>query len=577
MPPANSRTVLRLIRKLAGAAQAGDPTDGQLLTCFIRDRDETAFAALVDRHGPMVLNVCRRMLSDAGEVEDVFQAVFLVLVKKARSISKPSLLGNWLYGVACRTARNARRQASRRHSRTKEIVDMPATETTSVGDWQEVRPLLDEELELLPEKYRAPLVLCYLQGKTYTEAARILGWADGTVSGRLARGRALLRARLLKRGLTLSAAALATLLLQQAAKATILPATLASNTVKAALLVAAGNSLAAGVSTHAAALTEGVLKAMFLTKLKIATAVVMTLTLAGMSGGMVTYNAWGRVTNEDKRDAPASKEKEKPEPKKEVAEKLVAPVEAAKPAPPAVEPKPLQGREILDLLAKQVTYAGMDDPKAKLSEVLEDLATIYDVTFDVNERAFEMDGLRDVLSTPVVVDGKPLPRMKSVRFSTVLNKILSRLPGESGAVYVVRRDHIEITTEAWLRSELRLHPNAALSPLVSSSFDKVPLEDAIKEISAATGFNIVLDAAKLEKSKLVVTANLYNVPVDTAVRILAEMANLRVVPLDNVLFITSKETATRLQKEQEKRKEKYDEGGPTDDGGHRPGTGRGAM
>src|SRR5262249_30173837 len=155
----------------------------------------------------------------------------------------------------------------RRQAYTKEMAEMPATEATSDPGWQELRPLLDEELKTLPDKYRAPLVLCYLQGKTYTEAARILGWAEGTVSGRLARGRELLRTRLTRRGLVLSGAALATLLTQNAARATLVPAALATNTIKAALLVAAGNSLAAGVvSTHAVALTEGVLKAMLVTK-----------------------------------------------------------------------------------------------------------------------------------------------------------------------------------------------------------------------------------------------------------------------------------------------------------------------
>src|SRR5207245_1287526 len=132
--------------------------------------------------------------------------------------------------------------------------------------------------------------------------ARILRWADGTVSGRLARGRALLRARLVKRGLSLSTAALTALLAQKAAEATTVPASLAATTIKAALLVAAGQSLAAGVSTGAAALTEGVLKAMFLTKLKIATAVVLTLSVVGMGGGMFTYNTWARGKGEEKVD-----------------------------------------------------------------------------------------------------------------------------------------------------------------------------------------------------------------------------------------------------------------------------------
>jgi RNA polymerase sigma factor (sigma-70 family) len=552
MSTAQPHPVIRYIRKLAGASQPGDPADGQLLERFIKERDENAFATIVERHGPMVLNVCRRLLFDPHEVDDVFQAVFLVLVRKAGSIGKPALLANWLYGVACRTAANARRQTSRRYACMEEIMDMPATESTPDQAWQELRPVLDEELECLAEKYRAPLVLCYLQGRTYTETARILGWAEGTVSGRLARGRELLRARLLRRGLTLSAAALAALLAQNAASATTVPAVLAANTLKAALLVAAGNSLAAGVSTHVAALTEGVLKAMFLTKLKIAAAIVLTIGLLGTGGGALTYNTWAKEKGQEKKDAATAKGKG--ESKAEIAGNALPPAEAANPAAPAPPVEANRSRQMQDLLAKAINFEGRDDPKTTLSEILDEFATQYNITFDVNERAFESEGLKDVLSAPLVPDGRPLPKMKGVRFSTVLTKVLSRVPSGSGATFVVRRDHIEITTQAAVREELGLHPNAVKMPLVAASFDKSPLEDALKEISTSTGFNIVLDSAKLEKSKAGVTANLNNVPVDTAVRILAEMADMRAVLLDNVLFVTSKETADRLQKEENKRK-----------------------
>jgi RNA polymerase sigma factor (sigma-70 family) len=552
MPAASPHAVLRYIRRLAGASGAGDSTDGQLLARFLKDRDESAFATLVDRHGPMVLNVCRRRLIDANEVDDAFQAVFLVLVKKARSIRKPSLLGNWLYGVACRAAANARRQVSRRQSRIKEIVDMPATQPATGEGWRELRPLLDEELERLPEKYRAPLVLCYLQGKTYTEAARILGWADGTVSGRLARGRALLRAALLKRGLTLSAAALTALLADHAAQATTVPASLAAATIKAALLVAAGTSLAAGVSTGATALTEGVLKAMFLTKLKIATAVVLTLAVVGMSGGMFTYNTWARDRGTEKKDQATSKEKG--ELKAEVAASAPTAPESAKPAPPA---KAIDARQAL---AKTIDYSGADDPNTRLQDLLAELAKDYNLSFIVNDRAFETDGIKDVLNAPMVTDGMPMPRMNRVSLSTVLKKILSRVPNVE-ATFVVRRDHIEITTANAVREEVGLpamepglRPKIVLLPLATASFDKTPLEDALKELSTSTGFNIVLDSAKLERAQPTVTANLQNVPVNTAVRMLAEMVDMRAVLIDNVLFVTATPTAERMQKEQDKRK-----------------------
>jgi RNA polymerase sigma factor (sigma-70 family) len=555
MPPASSQAVLRYIRRLAGAAD-DDSTDGQLLARFIKDRDEAAFATLVERHGPMVLNVCRRRLNDANEVDDAFQAVFLVLVKKARSIRKPSLLGNWLYGVACRAAANARRQAWRRHSRTQEIDDMPATQPPAAEGWHELRPLLDEELERLPEKYRAPLVLCYLQGKTYTEAARILGWADGTVSGRLARGRTLLRAALLKRGLTLSAVALTALLTEHAVEAYSVPVSLASTTIKAALLVAAGTSLAAGASTGAAALTEGVLKAMFLTKLKIATAVVLTLAVAGMGGGMFTFKTWAGAKGDEKKTAAASKEKGESKPGTGV--NAPAPPEVAKQSSAEGSPKANQGRQMHDVLATTVMFDGRDDPKSTLDELLEQFAAQYNLNFVVNERAFEEAGINDVQSMSLTTNGKPLPKMKNVRFSTVLNKALSRIPE---AIFVVRRDHIEITTERALRRELGIPGDVALLPLVSGGFEKIPLDEALKQISTSTGFNIVLDAGKLDDRAMpVVTAHFDNVPVDTAVRVLAEMSNLRAVLLDNVLFVTSKDSADRMQRAEDKRKGQEVEG-----------------
>jgi RNA polymerase sigma-70 factor (ECF subfamily) len=174
-------------------------SDTQLLEFFVRWREEAVFAALVRRHGPMVLSVCRRVLRQAQDAEDAFQATFLVLAKKAHRLREPKLLANWLYGVAYRTALHARRRAADRSAREREAALMSEVESSPVSDAPELRRLLDEELNRLPEKYRAPLVLCYLEGKTNQEAARMLGWPSGSISHRLARGRELLRERLAPR------------------------------------------------------------------------------------------------------------------------------------------------------------------------------------------------------------------------------------------------------------------------------------------------------------------------------------------------------------------------------------------
>jgi RNA polymerase sigma factor (sigma-70 family) len=260
------------LRKLVLAHPGGDVPDGELLRRFVARQDESAFAALVRRHGPLVLGVCRRILRNRQDAEDAFQATFLVLVRRAGSIRKPASLASWLHGVARRTALTARRAAARR--RAKESQVMPRADRAAEAP-ADLAAVLDEELAGLPEKYREAIVLCDLEGRPRREAARVLGCAEGTVASRVARGRALLAGRLARRGPALSAGALALLLAQGAAPACV-PAALVGSTVKAALLVAAGKAAAAGaLAAPVAALMEGVLKAMLLNKLKAATAVLL--------------------------------------------------------------------------------------------------------------------------------------------------------------------------------------------------------------------------------------------------------------------------------------------------------------
>jgi RNA polymerase sigma factor (sigma-70 family) len=187
--------LVQSIRRAAGVPSGTELTDRQLLERFVRGRSETAFAALVERHGALVLAVCRRVLDHVQDAEDAFQATFLVLARKAPAVRWQEEISDWLHAVAYRTALKARGEAARRRGRERPLVDLPAPETNADLAWQELRPLLDEEVRRLPEKYRAPLVLCYFEEKTYTEAAHILGVAEGTVSSRLARARDRLRVR----------------------------------------------------------------------------------------------------------------------------------------------------------------------------------------------------------------------------------------------------------------------------------------------------------------------------------------------------------------------------------------------
>jgi len=189
-----------------------DLPDERLLLDYVTGRDPAAFAAIVRRHGPMVWTVCHRVLRRQQDAEDAFQATFLVLMHKARSLGKPQLLGNWLYGVAYRTSIKARLLASRQSKREKPMVAIPVFDAENEATWRDLRPVLDDELHRLPDKYRATVVLCYLEGKSTEEAARALDVPRGTVLSRLAWARQRLRGRLTRRGLTLSSSLLAALL-----------------------------------------------------------------------------------------------------------------------------------------------------------------------------------------------------------------------------------------------------------------------------------------------------------------------------------------------------------------------------
>jgi RNA polymerase sigma-70 factor (ECF subfamily) len=279
----------RLFRYLRQAEiLRGGLSDGELLECFIACREEAAFEALVRRHGPMVLGVCRRVLGHGHDAEDAFQATFLVLVRKAASIVPRELVGSWLYGVAYRTALKAKAAIARRRARERQARPVSRREADDDLVWRDLRALLDQELSRLPDKYRVPIVLCHLEGKSRREVARLLGWPEGTLSSRLAAARAMLARRLARRhGLALSAAGVAAALSQGAASAGV-PGPLVAGTVQVAALVAAGRTAAAGaVSSQAAVLMEGVLQAMFLSKLKIATGVVLGLAVLVATAGWV--------------------------------------------------------------------------------------------------------------------------------------------------------------------------------------------------------------------------------------------------------------------------------------------------
>ncbi|HEY7156721.1 MAG TPA: sigma-70 family RNA polymerase sigma factor [Gemmataceae bacterium] len=278
-----------------------DVSDSELLERFVTHRDESAFADLVTRYGPMVFGVCRRLLRHTQDAEDAFQATFLVLVRKAASIGRRELLGNWLYGVAARVAARARLMAARRHSH--EIADMERV-TVAMREPAETTDLsaaIEEEVRRLPAKYREPVVLYYLLGRTNEEVAGELRCPTGTIKTRLSRAREILRKRLTRRGLTLSTVALSTALLAEAPAAS-LPPLLIDSTLRAAMSFAAGDTAAGLVSAQAAELTKGVLHTMLVTKMKTLAALWLALAVILGGGGALAYRLLAKEADAKKTD-----------------------------------------------------------------------------------------------------------------------------------------------------------------------------------------------------------------------------------------------------------------------------------
>jgi RNA polymerase sigma factor (sigma-70 family) len=285
MGKAQLDNVLQHVRSAVVSSGARELTDDQLLHEFAVHHDPGAFAVLVKRHGPCVLGVCRRVLHHVQDAEDAFQATFLVLARHSTGFRKEGALASWLHGVAYRVAMRSKRSAARRRTHERRVRPSPPLEPAWEEAWREVQVVLDEEIQRLPEKYRTAFILCCMQGMSKREAARQLAAKEGTVSSRLAEARRRLQLRLARRGIALSAVLAAGALARPTAGATVPPA-LVSSTAQTVRLLAAGEPAAGVASVHITTLTEGVLRAMLLTRIKIATTLVLGLAIftAGLGG-----------------------------------------------------------------------------------------------------------------------------------------------------------------------------------------------------------------------------------------------------------------------------------------------------
>jgi RNA polymerase sigma factor (sigma-70 family) len=339
MNSAQVGAVLGYVRQLAAVHKDDDLPDHQLLERFALSRDEAAFATLLRRHGPMVLAVCRSVLHNLHDAEDAFQATFLVLARKAGSIHRRALVSSWLQRVAYHLAVDAQANAARRRLLEQRAAIMPSADPVLDLSLRELRRVLNEEIQQLPDEFRAPLVLCCVEEKSLGEAARLLGWTKGTVKGRLQRGRERLRARLRRRGLELSLGLFAAVLSTRSVSAQV-PAALADATLRAAVKVGvSGCAIAGVVSAEVAALVQGASKSMFSSKAKIATALLLALSIAAAAFGVVRHQAIAA-------DPPAAEQNP--------AEKSQAQADPPKPA--AEETREVRG-QVLDPEGKPVAGA----------------------------------------------------------------------------------------------------------------------------------------------------------------------------------------------------------------------------
>jgi RNA polymerase sigma factor (sigma-70 family) len=303
---------LRHLGQLFETGTVSGLSDPQLLQRFLTRHDEAAFEALVRKHGPMVLAVCRRRLSDPNDVDDAFQATFLVLIRRARDLRDPSRLASWLYGVAHKVAERARLNARKRRAHEQKAPPMPADSAHSTP-FDDLAAPLHAEIRALPDRYRAPIVLCFLQGRTHEEAARELGWPLGSVKGRLARAKNLLRKKLMRRGISVPATLIASTLARDAAGS--VPPALLHSTIKTALAATAAQPLlASALSGSAATLAQEVTQAMTHHHLRSAILALSALGLVGTGVGAYALQGRGNADPNPQKSAQATENEKTPDP-----------------------------------------------------------------------------------------------------------------------------------------------------------------------------------------------------------------------------------------------------------------------
>jgi RNA polymerase sigma factor (sigma-70 family) len=415
-------TLVNHIRQIVAAQTLRDSSDRDLVEWFVSRHDEAAFAALVERHGSMVLGVCRRVLRCVQDAEDASQATFLVLARKARAIRKKDSLGSWLHGVAFRVASDLKKRHARRHAGTGRLDAAADTDTVAEVTWREVQATLDEELQKLPEHYRAPLILCYLEGKARDEAAQQLGWSLGTLKNRLEGARESLRRRLVRRGIAPSVGLLSAVFTERAAEA--MSATLALATVKSAPLAALGQAIpGSAIPRSVVTLAEGVVNAMFMSKLKAVVGVVLALSLLVSGATVLAF----RTATASASHLPPARE------------------QPAKEHPAAAQKQELEKTEVFTAWGKEVggLQAGLGFRRgAKRAYSFGDTVTFAVRLRNVSKDIVSFQYLYPHIENPLTVTdstGKSIPNIRMYEIGSRQPLMVRLAPGKEMALHELRR------------------------------------------------------------------------------------------------------------------------------------------
>lgn len=545
MANAGMQTVIDRLRRAVGAAD-GRADDTLLLALFAVDRDPAAFEVLLVRHGPMVRSVCARILRHEQDAEDAFQATFLALAKSAGTIRRGSLAG-WLYRAAYHVAIKAKSRAARRKEADAPDDFAADGDTATSAETRELRSIIDEEVTRLPARLRLPVVLCYLEGKSNSDAAAALGCPRGTIDSRLNAGRAKLKARFVRRGIApAAAAALLERLSAGDAVGSALPATIVRSAARLALAFTSGSAADGVISPAVAVLTHEVLHMVFVSKLKWAGAILLAFGMLG-AGGASAYRAM--AGDEPVQAAPAARA----DPKSDAAT-------VAKAVPRTTT------RELRRLLTSP---AGLEDPieNVTLRDALDLLSKKFNVTIRIDPGSFRRRGLMDPGEDPFkLYDAQVrLPIVRGMTMGEVLADLLAQVrPGTALVTFVVRGSHIaivpafvapfvaQIGAERLPADRQLLNPDLIdaqfIGDPVSVDYEDKPLVEILRELADQTGANIALDNRQKDKGQTPITISLQQVKLYKVLQVMSDMAGLEPVPMHNVYYITTPENAKRLAK-----------------------------